>query len=304
MDQNINNKGTDGIYKNKNKNIIYCFINEKIKKEENQKYFVSIKNNNKEQYVGALTNNLKKELFGYSLFNQGDEYLGEIHEEKKDGFGIYIFKIKDNNNQDKQDIYIGNFTNNTMNGKGIYINIIEEKDITKGEMNKYICYIGTFENGLFKKGKIYFYNPELEKLYFKNDENEESNFFIEKKKDTILVSKGIMKNDKLCEGIMINFIIKDDKEIIEKKFSFKKKDNSQYIFQNFNDGKFEKEIIDEFNKYKLDFIKYNNIIVKLVNDIIGIFVDFKRDINYSQYVIQNNFKKNILDENTENILFA
>ena len=102
----------------------------------------------------------------------------------------------------------------------------------------------------------------------------------------------------------VNFIIKDDKEIIEKKFSFKKKDNSQYIFQNFNDGKFEKEIIDEFNKYKLDFIKYNNIIVKLVKDIIGIFVDFKRDINYSQYVIQNNFKKNILDENTENILFA
>ena len=164
MDQNINNKGKKGIFKDKNKKIIYCFINEKIKKEENQKYFVNImnnNNNNKEQYVGALTNNLKKDLFGYSLFNQGDEYLGEIHEEKKDGFGIYIYKIKDNNNQDKQDIYIGNFTNNTMNGKGIYINIIEEKDITKGEMDKYICYIGTFENGFFKKGKIYFYNPEF-----------------------------------------------------------------------------------------------------------------------------------------------
>ena len=203
MDQNINNKGKDGIYKNKNKNIIYCFINEKIKKEENQKYFVIIKNNNKEQYVGALTNDLKKDLFGYSLFNQGDEYLGEIHEEKKNGFGIYIFKIKDTNNKDKQDIYIGNFTNNTMNGKGIYINIIEQKDITKGVMNKYICYIGTFENGLFKNGKTYFYNTELEKLYFKNDENEENNLFIEKRKDTISVSKGVMKNDQLCEGIMI-----------------------------------------------------------------------------------------------------
>ena len=184
MDKNINNESKKGIFKDKNKNIIYCFIDKNIKKEENQKYFVNImnNNNNKEQYVGALTNNLKKDLFGYSLFNQGDEYLGEIHEEKKDGFGIYIYKIKDTNNQDKQDIYIGNFTNNIMNGKGIYINIIEEKNITKGEMNKYICYIGTFENGLFKKGKIYFYNPEFEKLYFKNDENEESNFFIEKKK--------------------------------------------------------------------------------------------------------------------------
>ena len=39
-----------------------------------------------------------KNKFGYILFKEGDEYLGQILKEKKEGFGIYKFN-SDNNNE-------------------------------------------------------------------------------------------------------------------------------------------------------------------------------------------------------------
>ena len=292
IDQNIKTS-KNGRYKINNS--IFTFIKDNIKKQENQKYFVKIKNNN-EEYVGALTDNFKKELFGYSLFNQGDEYLGEIHEEKKEGFGIYIFKLKEN---DKQDIYIGYFKNNMMNGEGIYINIIN--NITN--LEEYICYIGAFENGLFKKGKIYVFKKDFEKLYFQNEENEDNKFCIERKNEIILANKGVIKNDKLNEGIMIIASIKDINKI-ENIFYFKEKENSQYIFENLDDEKKEKEIVEEFNKYKLNFMEYNKIIKNLVKKIKNETEQFKRNLDYSQYVIETNLKKNLLDEKIEKIVFS
>ena len=118
------------IYK-KDENNIFSFIDKSTKKQKNEKYFVHIKRN-KEEYLGILTENFKKEKFGYSLLYQGDEYLGEISDEKKNGFGIYLFNYT--NEKNKNDIYIGNFTENKMNGKGIYINILEiEKNLGKSK---------------------------------------------------------------------------------------------------------------------------------------------------------------------------
>ena len=112
----------------KNENINFSFIFEKNQKEKNQKYFANIKGDN-EQYIGILTDNFKKELFGYSLFNNGDEYFGEILKEKKEGFGIYKFKKGENT----QNIYIGNFLNDKIMGEGIYINILESEPSIKGK---------------------------------------------------------------------------------------------------------------------------------------------------------------------------
>ena len=135
---------------NRKDDIYFDFINEKMKTNKNQKYFVKIKKDN-EQYIGVLTEDLKKELFGYSLFKEGDEYLGEILEEKKHGFGIYNFK-KEN---DIQDLYIGHFDNNFINGKGLYINVLNKENPlnknSKYKLYKYNCYIGEFEKGKFKR---------------------------------------------------------------------------------------------------------------------------------------------------------
>ena len=65
-----------------NDNIIFSLLSKKIIKKHNETYFVDIKNT-KEHYIGVLTSKFKKELFGYNLFYQGDEYLGQILNEKK-----------------------------------------------------------------------------------------------------------------------------------------------------------------------------------------------------------------------------
>ena len=74
----------------KDSDMIFTNIIKENKKVDNLKYFAKIKRNN-EEYIGILTEDFKRDLFGYSLFNQGDEYLGEISKENKNGFGIYKF---------------------------------------------------------------------------------------------------------------------------------------------------------------------------------------------------------------------
>ena len=155
-----------------NDNITFSLVPEKIQKYHKETYFVDIKNT-KEHYIGVLTSDFKKELFGYILFNQGDEYLGQILNEKKNGFGIYIFNGKENK---CKDIYIGNFSDNNIKGEGIYIEILNIDDKTK-QLAEYNCDIGIFENGKFKKGKIYTVNNNTEKLEFKDDINAEKKKF-------------------------------------------------------------------------------------------------------------------------------
>ena len=50
----------------------------------------------------------------------------------------------------------------------------------------YNCYIGIFENSIFKKGKIYNFNNNFETLNFKNEENvdlkDKNKLIFEKKK--------------------------------------------------------------------------------------------------------------------------
>ena len=254
-----------------------------MKKNENQKYFANIKKDN-EQYMGVLTDNFKKDLFGYSLFKEGDEYLGEILEEKKNGFGIYNFK-KENG---LQDLYIGHFENNMINGEGVYINVLnkeKEKPQQKNsndKLNKYNCYIGEFEKNKFKGGKIYIFNQDFQKLTFINEEEQEKDkneFSIENHNGILLVSKSTKKNGIICDGFIINI---SDKDEIGMKTSFKAKNNSDYIYDNLNDELIEKELIEKYNKYKLDFKEYNEKIQKLFNKFIEQIDHFRSSIDYAK----------------------
>lgn len=288
LDQNINDS-KDNIYK-KDENY-FAFINDSNKKDKNEKYFVNILNNN-EQYIGVLTDKLKKELFGFTSFSQGDEYLGEISNEKKNGFGIYVFK---SNKKDNEEMFIGNFENNKINGEGINIKILEKIKEGKGfhsvKLIKYICHIGLFENGIFKKGKIYIVDNNSEKI-IQNGENKNSNgnevFNIEKKdKNNICINKGKMKDGKLIDGFIINFI--EDK--IENKFYFKLKDNSEYYFKDLNDELKEKEIIEEYNKIK----EYRKNIQNIFSEYRNMIYRIKLVFQYAQGIkIDKDFKETFL----------
>ena len=250
-----------------NDNLIFSLVSKKEKQEykNNEKYFANIKNKN-EHYIGVLTSNFKKELFGYILFYQGDEYLGQLLNEEKNGFGIYKFKENKNN---EKDIYIGYFSKNIINGEGIYINI-SKKD-------NYTCNIGKFYNGQFIKGKIYKVNDNIEKLDFKDEYNDDKGekqvIHIEKKNDINLYSKGIMKDKRLEKGIVIH--IKDNGEV-RNKFSFQLKNDLQYDFQYLFDETKENMLSDEFNKS--NFVKYRKTVE-------GIFCKIENMIDK----IKNNF---------------
>ena len=268
------------IYK-KDENNIFSFIDKSTKKQKDEKYFVHIKRN-KEEYLGILTKNFKKEKFGYSLLYQGDEYLGEISDEKKNGFGIYLFNYT--NEKNKNDIYIGNFTENKMNGKGIYINIVEiEKNLDKSKkwhpliLLKYNCYIGMFENGEFKKGKIYIVDKESEQLIIESEENR--CFIVEKKDGEFYVCDGLFKGDKFDEGDMIN--IKDDKET-EEKFTFKDKNGEKYTFDKIQNENKGKEIYDKFKS--LDFKKYKESVQDIFSEIKNLVKRMKSTFEYAKFV--------------------
>ena len=250
IDEQINKKK---IYK-KDENNIFSFIDKSTKKQKDEKYFVHIKRN-KEEYIGILTEHFKKEKFGYSLLYQGDEYLGEISDGKKNGFGIYQFNYS--NEKKKYDIYIGNFTENKINGKGIYINVLEsEKNTNKSKkwdsliLLKYNCYIGLFENGEFKKGKIIIVDKDKEKFIVENEDNR--CFIVEKKDNEFYACEGVLKGDKFEKGDVIN--IKDDKEI-EEKFSFKDKNGEEHDFNKIQNKETEKEIYDKFKNINFKALK-------------------------------------------------
>ena len=239
LEQFVNNSKNKQFKKDGN---IYTFFKEK---EEINKYFVSLKNKN-EEYIGVLSKNFKRHLFGYSLFNQGDEYLGEILNEKKHGFGIYKFKIKE---KEYPDIYIGDFSDNKINGEGIYISILKGNIIPKGKLNafqliKYNCYLGQFKNGEFKNGKIYNFSEDFECLKIENENN--NSFSIEKRNDIILVNKAIIKNDKIYEGILISI----NKDKIEDKLFYSTNDNSNFNFTTLNDE--DSKVKEIFNDFRQD----------------------------------------------------
>ena len=281
-----------------NDNAIFSYLPEILKCENNEKYFANIKNNN-EHYIGVLTAQFNKALFGYILINQGDEYLGQILNEKKNGFGIYKFN---NQKEEERDIFIGNFVDNNINGEGIYINILNNKNDNENntqKLSKYNCFIGLFENGIFKKGKIYTVDNEIEKFEFKDDEKEEENnqeekvvVNFERKKDVNLYKKGINKNKILQKGYAIYF--KDNDEI-KNKFSFKLNDNLQYDFQYLDDETKEKELIEEFKKS--NFLKYKKTIQDIVTNIGEMIDNMKNDFKYGKnLIIEDNFKKTFDDD--------
>ena len=293
INENIN-KNTDKIYR-KNNNIIFSYIKESLITEKKEKYIVNIERNN-EQYIGILTENFQKESFGYSLFEIGDEYIGEISNNKKHGFGIYKFKLNEKN---EENVYIGSFADNIINGVGIFINILRKEevkndsDIISINLNKYKCYIGLFENGQFKTGKIYSVDNNVEKLDFQNDEDKELKekniFTIEKDNETILISKGFMKEGVFSEGIVIN--INNNNEEVKNKFYFKKQNNSENEFEILNDNTKEKEIIEEFKL--LNFKDYNRTINKIYSELINMILKIKKQFEDAKDNMNKEQFKNI-----------
>ena len=280
------NKNRGKIIKMK-ENALFFPLNNSENIEEIENYFVDIKNNNKEHYIGILTKEFTKNKFGYILFKEGDEYLGQIVEDKREGFGIYKFNSDRIN---EEDFYIGYFSNNKIDGRGIHINIIELSP--KNELIKYNCNIGIFQDNKFIKGKIFSYDNGFEQLKFKDEDIKNDNgkkvINLEKNGDLTTFTEGILKDKKLIKGVLLT--INDDGKV-ENQFSYKLNQEFQYNYEYLDDENKKKELVKHLNELK--FNKYSINFQEMYEKIIIIFEKVKGDFNYAKdLIIEDNFKKN------------
>ena len=186
-----------------------------------------------------------------------------------------------------------------MEGKGLYIKILKD-DKKENEIipQEYICYIGQFENGELKKGKIYNVSDNYEKLEFKDDEikeelnkNGKESIYIEKKDDINLYSRGLLKDNRLIEGYTIS--IKNDGNI-ENKFFFKLKDDLSYEFKYLGDEEKEKELFEGFKNS--NFEKFRKAIQDTLNVIDKMISDMKGDFEYAKNLNMGDDFKNYFSE--------
>ena len=107
------------------KRIIYPNGDIYIGKQKEYCYNI-VKNSEKEDNfcIGKVRNYNKEE--NVIIFNNGDIYMGQIKDDKKEGYGRVIYS--------NGEFYVGEFKNDRRNGAGVFVNLNGEK------------YIGNFKN--------------------------------------------------------------------------------------------------------------------------------------------------------------
>ena len=196
------------------------------------KYLVDIKSEEC-RYLGVLSNILRKELYGYSLFNNGDEYFGQWNKDRKEGFGIYYFKESEKDEVNVKHIYIGEFRNNIKYGQGLYFKIKKFEDINKEEekekeilnnINKPIDFtfaIGKFEKDNFMEGIIYNLEGDKRQIYKgkMNEKGEKTDENAEIYENNKQIFNGAIKNNIMIKGIILKNYGIQGKNKRERKFS-------------------------------------------------------------------------------------
>jgi hypothetical protein len=268
------------------------------KKDENSsypKYFCEISAKNF-KYIGILTNELKRDIYGYSLLDNQDEFLGEYKNQIREGFGIYKFKP----NEERNEIYIGEYINNKKEGKGIFIKINKIiKDDSNGNnvLIDFDSNIGTFKDNLFEKGIIYSLKDKAERLYYGklNDlgEQEDTEALLIEDKNKIF--KGKISKGNLIEGR--NIFINDKYEKTKAYYFKKEKNEKNEDSYQFDYNKKEKD--DEENIKKVKEILERNYsekiqeIFNLLNNSFDTFKSYEKAINVD---FDNDIKNKIKNE--------
>ena len=235
--------------------------------DDTPKYFVDIKNAQC-NYIGILSKNLNKELYGYSLYDNGDEYFGQWNSDSKEGFGIYYFKEKEKDESKIYHIYIGEFQDNKKSGEGAYFKIkkFEQEKEKENVPIDFVFEVGYFSKDYFQSGVIYSIEDEKRKIYkgkLNNvGEKEDDNGEIYENENQIF--NGCIKNNIMINGRII-VLKKEENEIIEKQeaYYFERKDNKKESEEiNFdyrkgeeNDENLIKKMKEIFEIYDCDKLK-------------------------------------------------
>ena len=238
------------------------------------KYFVDIKYEEC-RYLGVLSNILTKEIYGYNIFQNKDEYFGHWNNSVKEGYGIYYFKENEKEEEEKiKNIYIGEFKKNKKSGEGLYFKI---KNFEEGEGNvispkDFIFSLGIFSNDEFKEGIIYNIEGDKRQIYKGklNEKGEKTDEKAEIYENNNQIFHGALKNNIMIKGRII--VLKNEENVIKKEeaYYFERKEenlNSEYIeFDYRKEEEMDDELIKKMqNLFEVyDCEKLKNLYIKVI----------------------------------------
>lgn len=169
--------------------------------------------NDKNKYKGLLNTLLERENIGIHEFANGDLYLGEWKNNKRNGSGIYLHNNPIVKNNVTIELFMGNWEDDVPNKEGIYVWIEEPKKNNEFDNCNFHAYVGVVGHSQFKRGiyltksdgKFYIYYGS-----FKNGKkNDELGYFYDNDYKIDRVFRGKINDDIVKEGFFISFH-KDD----------------------------------------------------------------------------------------------
>ena len=124
-------------------------------------YFCQINKDN-QTYTGFLSEELIRNSFGSNKYSNGDIYIGQWSQNKKQGFGIYKFN---KSNGENEMAYIGTWKDGFKEGEGILI-VSNKGTINEIKANGFTLNAGSFRQDKFHSGFILTYSNNMKEMSY------------------------------------------------------------------------------------------------------------------------------------------
>ena len=255
---------------------------ENWKVENNKDNYAAYFEKNKFSYFGILDSKLKRHKYGINTLENGDKYIGNFENDKREGTGIYIHSPVESRGYKNLELYLGNWKENSKNLNGIYIWLKEKNDSFGYDSADIDVFSGIVDQDAIKRGcylskinnKFYAYFGKFEENGTKCDDKA---YFYDFSNDKVICGK--IRENKFQNGyLLVNSTNSNSTKIFHVEFD--EKDNiSSYI----SEDKLEKSIRDEYTNSMSEF---REILLKK---------DYFKDVYNKFYEIKNFAEKNLSD---------
>lgn len=199
-------------FKNQDNHIKQWLFNFK-NQAKNTVNFLANLSNDKHKYQGLINTVLERENLGFHEYANGDIYLGEWKDNKRNGSGIYLHNNPKVDQRVTIELFMGNWENDQSHEEGIYVWIEEaskNKDFLKCNFH---AYVGTIEKGLFKRGIYLTKSDDKFFIYYgsfkDNKKNDELCYLYDNDFTIDRVFRGKIQEDIVKDGFFVTFH-KDD----------------------------------------------------------------------------------------------
>ena len=182
--------------------------NENENENPSQNSFIAEITKNNTLFIGLLNSEFKRQGYGLINYENGDKYLGHFEKDNRSKDGIYIWFPEIKNKKISTECYYGNWKNNKKEGNGMYIWLSEPIKNTNFDEANFECFIGEFEDDMYKRGTYlikegddyYLYHGNFDREGKKSDDN---GFFYSSKNDTLI--HGRISKDDFRSGYILVF---------------------------------------------------------------------------------------------------